>query len=132
MPADYQKEMEMISVIARLSAGDKEIVEAFVKARKFWEDFFEAHKNENVDGLAKSLDMAQARFEGLLDLDRALAKEIMPTTCIAALYDETNGFADNRRLAKKVVSAFKKSMVSIEVKGAYLDDAVALYDLDRD
>jgi len=35
-------------------------------------------------------------------------------TAIAYLFDEQNGFADNRELAKRLVTAFEKSMWSLE------------------
>ena len=122
----------MIPAIDRLSAGDTSVVDAFVKAREFWKVFFEAHKQENVEDLANSLSNAQAAFEHLLDLDRYLAKSIMAVTCLGALYDDVNGFGNNGDLAHRIVDAFRKSSVSLEVKFSALDCAETLYHLKQE
>ena len=119
----------MIPAIERLSAGDTSVVGAFVKAKEFWKVFFEAHKREDVDTLAISLSDTQSAFEQLLDGDRYLAKSIMAVTCLASLYDEMNGFGENEDLAHRIVDAFRKSVVSLEVKYSALDCAETMYHL---
>jgi hypothetical protein len=120
----------MIETITKLSKGDQSVAAGFKKAKQFWEKFFEVHRNDSVKDLARALGNEQSAFENLLDWSRAFAKEVMPITCLASLYDERAGFEDNRSIAVKVVKAFQQSMVSIEVKGGYLRDAVVIFNLE--
>lgn len=121
----------MISIIKRLMAGDKEIVDKFSTAHEFWKNFFGAHQNDNLEKLADALGRKQTTFEMELDWDRALAKEIMPYTGIAYLYDEQNGFANDHKLARRVVLAFAQSMCSIEIKSD-AKAAAQLFHIDKD
>jgi hypothetical protein len=120
----------MISVIKSLMDGDESIVSKFQTTQKFWEKFFESADTSTTESLAKALSDAQSDLEMKLDMNRALAKEIMPYTCLAYLYDERDGFED-RALARQVVKAFQKSMVSLEVK-SYAEDAQVIFNLKED
>lgn len=120
----------MIETIMKLTKGDNSIVEAYQKAKTFWDEFYEVHRNDSAKQLSEQLGRKQSAFEALLDMDRTFAKEIMPVTALAALYDEYAGFEDNRSLAVKVVKAFQESMVSVEVKGGHLRDAAVLFGLE--
>jgi hypothetical protein len=57
---------------------------------------------------------------------RCFAKEMMPMTCLAYLSDDQGKFI-NQNLAKKAVEAFKKSLVSGEIKNACLETALQIY-----
>jgi hypothetical protein len=123
----------MIETIKRLMKGDKTVADSFKKADGFWKHFFEVHGHESSEAdLARALGNSQLQFEMMLDMNRAFAKSMMPITCLAALYQERIGFDENRRLAIKVVNAFRQSLVSGEVKGGYLREAVMLFHLDEE
>ena len=64
------------------------------------------------------------------EICEALAKSIMPITCLSSLYDPLQGFGDNAQLARDIVKAFEQSPVSLEVKGGALRAAKEIYDLD--
>ena len=120
----------MLTMISRLLAGDQRIPEQFAQARRFWNDFFDEHAGELEPILAESLGKAQSSFyRTVAPNDYAFAKAIMALTAIGSLYDDANGFGEKLDLAQKVVRSFKRSSVSVEVKGAYLRETVALYDL---
>ena len=57
----------MIETIERLSRGESRVVDDFVKARKFWTEFFGIHRDASVKELADALGHAQSQFETLLD-----------------------------------------------------------------
>ena len=120
----------MLETISKLTKGDRSVADKFKKAKSFWDVFFEKHRSDSVTQMADALGREQSTFENLLDWDRAFAKEVMPITCLASLYDEYKGFEDNRSLAIKAVKAFSESMVSVEVKGGHLRDAVVLFNLE--
>jgi len=106
----------MISAIKGLMQGRSEIAEAFKISEKFWSEFFETAPRGDVDSLAKNLSDAQFKYENVLDMNRGLAKELMPYTAFASLYDEGAGFDDNEPLAQELAIAFEQSMCSLEVK----------------
>lgn len=119
----------MISVVDHLLHGNERIASQFQSANIFWKDFFEGHKDWSEDELANELGDVQIMFEWeCFGGDRALGKEVMALTCIGSLYDASEGFSD-RAFAKNMVRAFRKSMVSIEVKGIHLDKVEEMYDL---
>jgi len=119
----------MIAVIQRLLEGDRQIVSQFTSAREFWTSFFADKANWSSQQLAEVLGGQQFSYERIFDHDRPFAKETMPFTCLGTLYDEVNGWEDNRDLAINVAKAFLTSTVSIEVR-AYAVEAIKLYDLD--
>ena len=121
----------MISVLKKLMDGNSEqTLQQLIRMKKFWDEFLPAHQNDNVPDLAKALSEAQTNFEiKCFDWDRSTAKELMAITCLTALYDERSGFQD-KAYAKRLVSAFRESMVSIEVKGTRLNVAEAMFHLD--
>ena len=105
-----------VSVYARLMNGDTNVLDAFIMARTFWDKFFAAHANDTEDELAEALGKEQLSFEwAITDGDRAFAKEVMPATAFASIYDEVRGFDQNEELAKRLARAFQKAGVSIEV-----------------
>jgi len=120
---------KVISVIKALMAGDDHVLDHFRRTEKFWEDFFVGKRDADVSILAKALSDAQFRFEALLGNNRGLAKEIMPYTALAYLYDEGAGFDDNRKLAERLIPAFAKSTCSLEVQFS-AKRAARLFNLD--
>lgn len=118
----------MISVIAALLHGDQGMAAKFAKAKMFWDEFFEEHAEDDIDGLAHALSNAQAECEEIMG-GRDLGKSTMPYTCLGSLYDDTLGFEDNRKLAERIVRAFDRSMCSLEVKSA-AEQAKSLYYVD--
>jgi hypothetical protein len=121
----------MISVLKKLMDGNSErTLLQLTRVKSFWDEFLPAHQTDNVPDLAKALSEAQTNFEiKCFDWDRSTAKELMAVTCLTALYDEQSGFQD-KAYAKRLVSAFRESMVSIEVKGTRLNVAEAMFHLD--
>lgn len=119
----------MISVIKGLMEG-KSFGNEFSKAQVFWSKFFEAHSYDDESALTNALGEAQSGFERALDMNRALAKELMAVTALAHLYNEQEGFGGNRELAQRLVNAFERSMVSLEVKGKVLQVAAKMFWLD--
>jgi hypothetical protein len=105
----------MISVIKALMAGDRDMAADFVKAKEFWRDFFFVNKDASVKRMAEALSEVQFDFERLFNMNRGFAKEIMPYTALAYLYDEQNGF-ESESVARAVVHGFEQSMCSLEVK----------------
>ena len=107
-----------VSVYARLINGDTSVLTAFTNARVFWDRFLAANANASEEELATALGREQISFELAVDSknhDRAFAKEIMPATAFASLYDEVRGFDQNEELAKRLARAFQRAGVSIEV-----------------
>jgi hypothetical protein len=102
--------------VKMLMAGTKDVVDKFVAAEEFWNNFFKAHRDGDVKTLADALRGHQMEFETKLDWHRDLAKQIMPYTCLAYLYHENSGFGDNRDIAHRIVKAFAGSNCSTEVK----------------
>lgn len=116
----------MISIISRLVAGDQSVAKDFKKANQFWADFFEKNSELDVKDLAKAISKAQISYEHTLSGDhRPYKKETMALTCLAHLHE----VGEDQKLVNKVVKAFSASDVSLEIKGAYLKEACALYDI---
>jgi hypothetical protein len=102
------------------------------RVKEFWDEFLPVHQKDSVADLAKALSQAQTNFEiKCFDWDRGTAKELMAVTCLTALYEDQSGFRD-REYAKRLISAFRESMVSIEVKGTRLNVVELMFHLDRD
>jgi hypothetical protein len=123
----------MIHLLKQLMTGDATVALRVAKAEVFWRAFFVEHSTCSVDQIANGLTGAQSSFECLfagLPHYRSMAKSLMPITCLAHLYDESCGFEDNERLAERVVAAFHKSYVSLEVKGGALRRATNLFGLE--
>jgi predicted HicB family RNase H-like nuclease len=122
---------EITPLVQKLLDGDKKLAVLFQNAKTFWKDFFKKNSQRPVAAIAKGLGLEQHAFEAIFEEDygRNFAKEMMPLTCLGSLYDEHVGF-ENRQLAKKVVEAFRESLVSIEIKGAHLKAATRLFPLD--
>ena len=115
-------EMKIAPLARKLADGDKGLAVCFQNAKLFWKDFFEKNSQRSVSAIAKELASKQHAFEAIFeDYGRHFAKEMMPLTCLGYLYDEGGDRSKNRPLARKVVEGFKKSLVSGEIKGPYLD-----------
>jgi predicted HicB family RNase H-like nuclease len=124
-------EMTIAPLVRKLADGDKELAVCFQNAKLFWKDFFEKNCQRSVSAIAKELASKQLAFEAIFEDDGLhFAKEMMPLTCLSYLYDEDSVRFKNRPLARKVVEAFKKSLVSGEIKGPHLDLATRIYSLD--
>jgi hypothetical protein len=121
----------MIGVIEALLEGDQSMAVKFEKARDFWITFLNDHGTDDDESLAKAVGNAQPRHEWIFEGDRYLGKSTMPFTALGSLYDVGNGFDEHRDFAVRLVLAFMKSFVSLEVKAA-TKDAAALYDLTDD
>lgn len=121
----------MIGVIEALMAGDQSMPAKFEKARDFWNTFLGDHRSDDDETLAKAVSNAQHQHEWIFDGDRYLGKSTMPFTALGSLYDSGKGFDEQRELAVRLVLAFMKSFVSLEVKGA-MRDAASLYNLTDD
>jgi hypothetical protein len=109
-------EWNMITLIKMLMAGTYDVVDKFIAAEDFWKNFFKMYRDGDVKMLADALGAHQMEFETKLDWHRDLAKQIMPYSCLAYLYDESSGFGDDRDLAYRIVKAFAGSKCSTEVK----------------
>ena len=76
--------------------GDGSVVDDFKNASKFWAKFFGDNSRitsvADQGSLTVAIGQAQSSFEVMLNLDRHDAKQLMPWTCFASLYDETNGY----------------------------------------
>lgn len=118
--------------IEKLVAGDETIPNHYRLATEVWEEFYRKHSADSVDQWAQWITEAQMllfedRFGG-----RLLGQEVMAWSAIACLYTTQAGFTDeNRARAIKVVKAFAKSMVSLEVKFA-MRAAAKSYHLDEE
>jgi hypothetical protein len=108
----------MIEIFHKLLAGNGDLARQFAEARKYWENFFEKNENLSNADLAKAVTGAQMDIEQIFEMNRVLGKEAMPFTCFGTLYGDSGpGWRDReRRLACRMVRAFKESMVSLEVK----------------
>ena len=120
--------MEIVPLVQKLVDGDTDLAIRFKNAKSFWEEFFKKSSHLSGAALAKELGSKQRAFEAIFE-DRQFAKKMMPLTCLGSLYGGHGSF-ENQKLAKKVVEAFKKSLVSIEIKGAYLEAATWVYPID--
>jgi hypothetical protein len=126
----------MLSLVERLLNGnDPKLPGQLAGTKEFWLEFFEKHKNSSEATLAKALGDAQVPYEWLFGPDRSrpFAKEMMPVTCLGTLYAESTDWEKDKPkdkpFAQKVVRAFRKSLVSVEIKGSYLDDTAKMFDL---
>jgi hypothetical protein len=122
----------MITVIKALLDGNTDrILPQFLRAKEFWRKFLDVHADDGIDELAKALSDAQTEFEfKCFDGDRGTAKAVMALTCLATLYDEQSGFS-NRSYAERLVKAFERSYVSLEVKGHVLRVAADMFFLNE-
>lgn len=117
------------SLIRQLMGGDKNLAIGFKNAKVFWTEFFEKNSQQSVAEIAKELGSKQHQFEAIFD-DSQFAKEMMPLTCLSYLSDAQGRFR-TKKLTKKIVEAFKKSFVSIEIKNVYLEAAIRVYPVDQ-
>lgn len=118
-------------IISRLMNGEHQVCDQFARAKTFWDAFYEDHSTDSVQDLSECLFTAQRRFYNQVAPDNyPFAKALMPLTAIAALYDDATGFEENVELAQRIVRAFRASMVSVEVKGAYLRSTLKIYGLE--
>ena len=121
-----------VSVYTRLVNGDATVLDAFTKAKTFWNDFFVRHAGASEVDLAKALGNEQIKFEwAITDGDRAFAKEVMAVTAFASIYDEVRGFDQNEELAKRLARAFQNAGVSIEIH-SYAREAEEAFSVDLD
>ena len=120
----------MIALYERLISGDVRVVSDFQQAVEFWRERCRGWGDLREQDLANEIANAQIPFEFELKGNRYFAKSIMPTSMLAALYDDQDGFGDNESFARKLVRATRSSMVSIEVKGTALRLAALAYGLE--
>jgi hypothetical protein len=118
--------------VERLLAGDERIPNYYQLARKVWEEFYREHENEGVEDWANWISAAQtSEFEEHFG-GRLLGQEVMAWSAIAYHYTTGAGFTDRGRAnATKVMKAFAKSTVSIEVKSQVREAALS-YNLDEE
>lgn len=122
----------MLSIIMPLASGDTTLAHQFSEAVQAWRDFHATNESLDEAALAQKLAGEQFRHERHFEGDRHLGKMSMPLAALAAVYDETEGFADRREYAVRLAKAFASSSVSIEVKGSALVDAIVAFDLQDD
>jgi hypothetical protein len=122
----------MISIIMPLAEGDRSLPTNFAAAVTVWRGFHERSAGLGEAELAQAVSNAQWEHEGFFDGDRHLGKMSMPLAALAALYDEGTGFEDNRSYAVRLLRAFSRSSVSIEIKGSALTDAIVAFDLEEE
>lgn len=117
----------MITLLTKLMKGDARLAGQFSRTKEFWDQFFVEHSHLSIEQLAQSLGAKYEAFQHqCFDGETALAKEAMPLTCLASLYD--GGFRDPD-LAKKMVAAFRRSFTGAEVKVS-LESAILIYCLE--
>ncbi|WP_295491874.1 hypothetical protein [Sphingorhabdus sp. EL138] len=122
----------MISIVMELAKGNSQLAAQFSAAVDEWRKFHESNLALSENPLSQKLGSEQFRHEGHFGGDRHLGKMSMPLATLAALYDEANGFADNRDYAIRIAKAFAKSSVSIEIKGIALTAAIVAFGLEED
>jgi hypothetical protein len=122
----------MISVVMALAKGNQKLPRQFSDAVDGWREFHHSNRTLNENQLSKKLSSEQARHEGHFGGDRHLGKMSMPLAALAPLYDEANGFANNREYAIRIAKAFAKSSVSTEIKDIALKAAIEAFDLEED
>ena len=116
----------MITLVEKLMKGDAKIAGQFSRTKDFWDQFFVENSHLSAGQLAQSLGANYEVFQRqCFDGETMLAKEAMPLTCLASLYD--GGFRDPG-LANKMVAAFRQSFTGIEVKVS-LESAILIYRL---
>jgi hypothetical protein len=120
----------VITAIDRLMKGDRSVADDFVKAKVFWSKFFTKNGSADQKDSTEAINWAQTEFELMLGMNRDYAQQLMPWTCFASLYDETNGFEDDHKLATHVFRAFQQSGVSLGVKSR-AKDAAQVYGVDE-
>jgi hypothetical protein len=117
----------MITLVAKLMKGDPKIASQFSRTKDFWDQFFVENSHLSIEQLAQSLGKKYELFQHqCFDGETVLAKEAMPLTCIASLYD---GSFRNPDLARKMVAAFRQSFTGSEVKVS-LESAILMYRLE--
>ena len=117
----------MITLVGKLMKGDPKIASQFSRTKDFWDQFFVENSHLSVEQLAKVLGAKYEVFQHhCFDGETVLAKEAMPLTCLASLYD--GGFRDSD-VAKKMVAAFRRSFTGIEVQVS-LQSAILIYHLE--
>lgn len=78
----------MIDLKEGLLKGQSVYPAAFVRAKKFWDEFFVAHASDDVETLQKAIEDAQTSFQWAVEevgLIAPMAKDIMAVTCIDSL-----------------------------------------------
>lgn len=121
----------MIWAILDFMNGNRETLEGFVAARRFWDGFFQDKRDWSVEQFRDWFSMYGVRYQHALPGDnRPIKKRIMALTCMGSLYENGGGFGDNRDLAVKVGKALLTSDVSVEEK-QYAKDAVKLFQIHR-
>lgn len=99
----------MIDLIEGLLKGASPYPAAFVRAKKFWDEFFAEHASDDAETLQKAIEDEQISFQWAMEevgLIPPLAKDIMAVTCVGSLYND--GFVDPD-LASRVVVAMSTS-----------------------
>src|SRR5690348_16905368 len=121
----------MIWAILDFMNGNRQTLEGFVAARKFWDEFFQDKREWSVEQFRDWFSMHRVRYEHALPGDdRPFKKRIMALTCLGSLFEKGHEFGDNRDLAVKVAKALLTSDVSLEEKH-YGRDAVKLFQIHR-
>lgn len=119
----------VISILMELAKGNSEIAEQFSRAVNGWKHFHDANMQLNEDDLAVRVTAEQSRHEGYFDGDRHLGKMTMALAAVTALYDEGDGLNKHHAYAVRLMKAFRKSAVSMEVKGRALLNTITAFDL---
>ena len=100
-------------------------------AQSFWERFYRNNGALALEDLAGRLYDAQTEFYGLFKQNEyAFAKRLLPLTALCCLLSDDGDIGANRLLARKMIAAFRCSMVSVEIKTIHLDDAIKILNLD--
>jgi len=117
----------MITLVEKLMRGDAKIAGQFSRTKEFWNQFFVENSHLSVEQLGQALGAKYEVFQHqCFDDETMLAKEAMPLTCLASLYD---GRFRDPELAKKMVAAFRRSFTGIEVRVS-LESAILIYRLE--
>ncbi|MBC3873489.1 hypothetical protein [Undibacterium flavidum] len=104
--------------IEKLMAGNANIPEYFVQASKKWEEVLADISSVSEEKLAERLSNIQFWFEQNCG-GRWDGQEVMVWTAFASIYSTATGYdraARGEAEARKLLNAFTKSMVSLEVK----------------
>ena len=120
----------MEEIIARLLAGDRQIVDQFMAAKQFWDGFYAEHAQGSDHALQKALGRAAADFcRRVAPADPVFALYLMVLTALGSLYETHFGFDRNQVLARRMIQAFEDADLRAEIKGPWHKKAVKLFGL---
>jgi hypothetical protein len=119
----------VIALLEKLKKGSPDAAPMYKNCVEAWVEIFPPGTQPSEKEIAQKLATFQMRIESICGMDRYTGKSVMPYTGLSFLYDDQKGFGDNRKLAIRLLRAFQKSYVSVEVK-SWAEDAAVVFNLD--